>query len=299
MDYDPSNPFSRKPVEPDELPDVPRDDSVAEGVFNDDGDGGADSDAEAQDDEELVGVGEQGLPIPPTAMIRRQMAQITEVQQLTALAALSSEMLKESLQFLTPKQLAFLRVRASCSSDVEALHMAGRPRIIRNPGEEEAAMRAGMPPPMPMLSPRRCGCSRAELGWRDMREGTLLTWKHQERFMVAYRALLEQPMLYAASRLESIAPQAVDVIAKILDGSLPAKASEKLKAAVVVLEADGLKSVQGVNARHRPASQEQAEVGMAQKVLAERARREMSLPVGAEAEQKQLASAEDPARYLP
>jgi hypothetical protein len=153
-----------------------------------------------------------------------EVSKISEQQVYQGVIAFEQTKLANALRALTAKQVAFLRMRAIADSDTEARHLLGKARPVGNE--------------------KRCGCSRDVPGWLDFREATVSQWKHDGEFMQAYQMLLYAPLMFAATRLEDLAPSAVEAYAAILDNP-DSKDSDKRLAARDVLEAGGLLRGQG------------------------------------------------------
>jgi hypothetical protein len=162
-------------------------------------------------------------PLAPQTVAALQA--LPEERTLVGVALVTQEHLAAAMQELTPLQTQYLRMRAMATSDTEGRHLTGRER------------KGG--------SQRRCDCRMKTAGWTDLREGTLLKWKHQPKFLVAYQALLSEPAIYAATRLESLAPQAVQVLADSMAGHNGAKPGEQIRASERVLEGSGVLRGQG------------------------------------------------------
>ena len=220
------------------------------------------------------------------------ISDVGEERQLVAVAALAQEELTRALSVLTHRQQYFLRMRAMADTDAYARHIAGYPRNpSRSPGESSDTPG--------LVNTRPCGCAMHTPGWQDMREATLFEWKKQPAFMLAYQALLQSPIIFAATRLEQIAPLAVKTLEEIMLGQHGAKASDRRQAAKIVLESDGLLQVQGTNGGKPQAGTQES---IQSRVIAERARRGLALPVSQQAQGQLSGPAtleEDPSRYLP
>jgi len=147
-----------------------------------------------------------------TDVVAEHIAGMPEEQVMLTIAAQATVSLKEAYQHLTPLQVRFLHTRALVFTDVEGRHLMGKHR--------------------PEGNTRVCGCSRRLPGWNDLREQTVLNWKKQEHFMVAYTMLLAEPLLFAASRLESLVPNAVSFYAGLI-GDANAKDADRLRARMV------------------------------------------------------------------
>lgn len=153
-----------------------------------------------------------------------------------ARAAMAQDTVQEALQHLSPKAREFLKWRAISVSDVEARHLMGNPRT-------DGAQTA-------------CACARRMPGWIDFREDTLRTYKKSEHFMLAYAALLYEPLLLSATRIEQLSVPAVQAYADLLDPSREVKDSVRRLAAKDILEASGLKQTEGSNVRHSATANE-------------------------------------------
>lgn len=217
-------------------------------------------------------------------------------QQLIAIAALSREDLRLAIEACTPAQRRFLRARALTETDSAARHMLRKQRpnlVYSHPSDPDTMIE--------VADERLCGCGQKLKGFRDMREGTLLEWKHQPNFMTAYNSLLMSPVVFAANHLEALVPKAVQNMSEILDGKHGAKASDRRIVAKTLLEAAGLLQVVGTNGRANAGTQQAATKSLAERIAAERVRRQLP---GASSTQAQLQEgqsqpAEGPARYLP
>lgn len=139
-------------------------------------------------------------------------------EQVIAGVVRQSMTVQQSLRGLSAMQIRFLRMRMLCTTDTEARHMSGRVRPSSN---------------------RLCGCTRQKKGWMDLHEQTVLRWKHEDGFLQAYTMLMDEPVNFAATRLEMLAPGAVEVYADVIENP-EAKDADRLKAAKDVLVAAGL-----------------------------------------------------------
>ena len=163
-------------------------------------------------------------------------AQLPEERMLMARAAMAQDTVQEALQHLSPKAREFLKWRAISVSDVEARHLMGNPR---SDGAETV-----------------CACARRQPGWIDFREDTLRNYKKSEHFMLAYAALLYEPLLLSATRIEQLSVPAVQAYQDLLDPSREVKDSVRRLAAKDILEASGLKQTEGSNVRHSATANE-------------------------------------------
>lgn len=157
-------------------------------------------------------------------VVQQHLQAMPEERMLLSSAMFQQTQLAGALQNLTPKQRDFLRFRSITATDIEARHLAGTPR-----GQNGVVM-----------SMRPCGCRKRTPGWIDLREQTVLNWKKKASFRVAYDALLNEPLIFAATRLEQLAPNAVQVYADLLDPEGAGSMSDKRQAAKDVLQSTGL-----------------------------------------------------------
>lgn len=166
----------------------------------------------------------------------------------------SQERLAQAYRNITGKAAQFLKFRALATSDAQARHMMGH---VRKDGNQVIP----------------CGCGVRKPGWTDLRESTVLNWKKNEHFMFAYQALLWEPQITAATRLEQLTPVAVDVYGELLDpANTEVKPSVRRLAAKDILEANGLKMTEGTNRRSAP-----VETSVQMRIARERHKRGMPL----------------------
>lgn len=156
-------------------------------------------------------------------MDTQALTAISEERVYGALVSLEQSEVRERLRGLRDTQVHFLKIRAMASSDAEALHLLGH---ARDAGDTRA-----------------CECGRAE-GWLDARSQTILKWKKQDDFRFCYDLLLQQPLLFAAARMEALAPKAIATYEDLLGADQ--KASVRRAAARDVVESIGLKATPGV-----------------------------------------------------
>ncbi len=157
------------------------------------------------------------------------LTKITDEQQASAIAVLAQQELSHMMIDLTQLQRRWLRWRALSDTDVEARHRAGKQRGKDNLGNQ---------------SRRFCGCSARQPGWIDLREATVVAWKHQRNFLMVYNAMLYEPLIFAATSLEQTAGAAVDRLHAIIVDK-EGKVSDQRLAAVAILESTGLKQTAG------------------------------------------------------
>jgi hypothetical protein len=223
--------------------------------------------------------------------VTRQMQTMTDEQLLLAAIATGQRELQDHLQKLRPKQQKFLRFRAMADSDAQARHLYGKPRNPEDPN-------AGRP----------CKCGERKVGWIDLLEDTVLAWKKDPTFMLAYNTLLNAPVVFAATHLEMLAPAAVQTLAEIMGGDHGAEASQMRLAAVQVLQSTNLAQTPGSSGKPQSGTRQT----MMERVRAERASRGIGLagPIrGREVradeisddQRKQLTEqrGQDPSDYLP
>jgi len=139
-------------------------------------------------------------------------------EQVIAGVVRQSMSVQDSMRQLSAMQVRFLRMRMLTTTDTEARHMSGRVRPKSN---------------------KLCGCTREKKGWMDLHEQTVMSWKKQSGFSMAYQMLMDEPVNFAATRLEMLAPSAVEVYATVIENP-EAKDADRLKAAKDVLVASGL-----------------------------------------------------------
>lgn len=151
---------------------------------------------------------------------------LPEERILQVAATVAQRHLQDALNRVTPKARQFLKLRLLYGTDAEARHVYG---YRRKDGD----------PDIP------CGCSRKTPGWVDFREATLLRWKRDPVFRAVYDAALSEPLIYAGTRLEMLAPVAVQTYEDLLDPSADVRPSVRRLAARDILEASGLKRGDG------------------------------------------------------
>lgn len=187
--------------------------------------------------------------------VTRHMQQMTDADMLLAAIATGQQELQEHLQRLRPKQQKFLRFRAMSDSDAQARHLYGKMRKPEDP-------KLDVP----------CHCGERKPGWIDLREDTVLGWKHDPVFMLAYNTLLNAPVVFAATHLEMLAPAAVQTLAEIMGGGHGAEASQMRLAAVQVLQSTNLAQTPGSSGKPQSGTRQT----MMERVKDERAKREAS-----------------------
>lgn len=162
---------------------------------------------------------------------------VPEETKVLVAASLSEVFKREELQAasqrVSPKAMAFLRLRGLFTTDAEACHTMGTDhREDSDPGRRS----------------RTCSCGKRTPGWVDFRIQTLQKWKQNSDFMLLYRAVQTAPMMVAAVQLESLTLASVDTYRSLLTTE-GVSDSVRRNAAKDVLEANGLKQTEGVNIR--------------------------------------------------
>ena len=152
------------------------------------------------------------------------LTEISDDRQVMAIATLAQRKLAEIMTDLTPLQNRWLRWRALSNSDIEARHLAGKPR-----GKDMDNL----------ASMKLCGCMKRQRGWIDLREATVLTWKKQDHFTMAYLTMMNEPVIYAATLLEQAAPIAANRLRDIVANE-EGKVGDQIRASKIMLEADGI-----------------------------------------------------------
>jgi len=159
---------------------------------------------------------------------------LPEERSLMAVGVLAQREIQLAMMDITQKAQQFLRFRLLVTSDAQARHLFGHPR---RDGDPE----------------RCCECGVHKPGWQDLRLQTLGKWKNQKAFRFVYDSMLSQPLVYAAYRLEQLAPAAMQTYQDILDPESDAKPSVKRLAARDVLQTTGLLQVEGTQGKSRNA----------------------------------------------
>jgi hypothetical protein len=144
-----------------------------------------------------------------------------------ALMALGSGQVRTLLKEMSPTKRQFLKMRAIADTDTKARHLMGHLRRESDKNYE-----------------RSCVCMMHTPHWLDMREATLITWKHDEVFMRVYDILTTEPMLFAEAWMESLATKALGVYDDSMEPDMDPRI--RLRAARDVVEAMDLKPTVGV-----------------------------------------------------